>query len=117
MARPTLLTDELRGELEEALAAGTPVRIAAASVGVSRPTVYEWMRRGLVVRRPRLRLVDDELPPDHEEGDLPEEEKIERAVIASILKAATTDWRAAAWIAERRWPRGRDHVIHIERTE
>lgn len=40
MARPTLLTDEVREELEKALAAGAPVRIAAASAGVSTPTVY-----------------------------------------------------------------------------
>jgi hypothetical protein len=74
MARPTLLTDHVREELEDALATGVPVRIAAASVGVSRPTVYEWLRRGLVVRpRPRLRLVEDELP--REEEDLREKRR------------------------------------------
>jgi predicted DNA-binding transcriptional regulator AlpA len=103
MARPTLLTDEVREELEDALASGVPVRIAAASVGVSRPTVYKWISRGLVERRPKLRLVESESSAAEE---LPEEEKIERAVIGSILKAASGgDWRAAAWVAERRWPR------------
>jgi integrase len=41
MARPTLLTDEVREELEEALATGVPVRVAAASVERA-PTLREY---------------------------------------------------------------------------
>ncbi len=102
MARPSVLTPELRERIEVELADGIPVRIAAENAGISKSTLHAWISAGCVTRRPHLRLVESE--PSTEE-DLPEEEKIERAVIGSILKAASSDWRAAAWLAERRWPR------------
>ena len=103
VARPTLLTDQVREELEETLAAGTPVRIAAARMGISKSTLHSWIQRGLIDRRPRLRLVEDELPD--EEDDLAEEDaRIEAALVGAVMKAAREDWRAARWLLRNRWP-------------
>jgi hypothetical protein len=101
MGRPSSLTAERRETIEAALASGVPLSVAAASVGVSERTVNRWLEDGLVARR-RLVAVPE---PGGDSADLPGEGTIERAVIGSILKAAKTDWRAAAWLAERRWPR------------
>jgi hypothetical protein len=101
MGRPSSLTAERRETVEAALASGAPLSVAAASAGVSTRTVNRWLEDGLVARR-RLVAVPE---PNESATDLPGEETIERAVIGAILKAAKTDWRAAAWLAERRWPR------------
>ena len=108
MARPTLLDDALREELEATLAAGTPVRIAAESAGVSRSQLYEWLSRGLVERRPRLRLVEEESAnSDAVVVDDPAEEdaRIEAALVGACMKAASNgDWQAARWLLRNRWP-------------
>lgn len=113
VARPTLLTDEVREELEDALPVGTAVRIAAASVGVSRPTVYEWISRGLVERRPRLRLVEEETPhtigvsgEDAEEDPAEVGRRIERACLACLLRAIQNgDTRAAIFLLRAKFPK------------
>jgi hypothetical protein len=107
MGRPSLLTDELREQLEAALAGGTPIRIAAEGAGISRATLHSWIAQGLVARRPRLRLVDDDPDDDGEERDRdPEEDdaRIEAALVAAVMKASATDWRAARWLLRNRWP-------------
>ena len=108
MGRPTALTPEVREELEDALAAGVAVRIAAASVGVSRPTVYEWISRGLVERRPKLRLVAEPSSSLTEEAEDPAEigRRIERACVACLLKAVQNgDTRAAIFLLRAKFPR------------
>ena len=65
----TLLTDELRAEVERDLAAGTSVALTAARAGVSRRTLTRWLERGRVVRR-RLAVAKPralEPPPDEAE--------------------------------------------------
>ena len=41
--RPRQMTDDKINAVRELLAAGTPVKDAAAAVGVSVPTLYRWM--------------------------------------------------------------------------
>jgi hypothetical protein len=102
VARPSGFTDARRETIEATLATGAPLAVAASAAGVSKRTVSRWLENGAVARR-RLAAVPDPV----EEDELPEEEKIERAVIRTILAAAVqgNDWRAAAWLAERRWPK------------
>jgi hypothetical protein len=47
----TLLTDELRVELEQELASGTPITVTAQRLGVARRTLTRWLSNGKVVRR------------------------------------------------------------------
>jgi hypothetical protein len=51
MARPCLLTDELREWLERELDAGYPQSVAAQRVGIGRRTLERWLADGRV-RRP-----------------------------------------------------------------
>jgi hypothetical protein len=51
VARPSLLTDELRARAELELAAGTPVSVTAQRVGIGVRTLSRWIADGRVVRR------------------------------------------------------------------
>lgn len=44
--RPSLLTSDLADEICKAVANGLPIELAAELNGISRHTVYEWVRRG-----------------------------------------------------------------------
>jgi hypothetical protein len=101
VGRSTLLTDELRADVERELAAGVPVAVAAQRVGVGRRTLTRWLERGDVVRRPLAAApepvtevaLDDRLAP------------AEPGLVAVMFQAAQRgSWTAAAWILERRWP-------------
>jgi hypothetical protein len=83
-------------EVVEKLATGTTIRQAAHAVGVSPESVKRWLRDGVVVRR-QLRDVPDVRGID--EGDGPQTgEQVERAMVASIVKAAPIDRRTARFI-------------------
>jgi hypothetical protein len=95
MARPTKLTEERADDLAVLLGSGAPVEVAARSAGVSRRTLDRWLRQ-------------DELREGVERARASRPESIDalgeaRAVVL-ILRAALTDWRAAAWWLEHRHP-------------
>jgi hypothetical protein len=100
MARPQALTDERRDAIERALAAGAPLSVAAAAGDVSARSVSRWLGEGRVVRR-TLSAVPE---PDLSGGELVEDEQLQRALVASVLRASQHDWRAATWLLEKRWP-------------
>ena len=100
MPRPPALTDERRDAIERALAAGAPLSVAAAAGNVSSRSVSRWLGDGSVVRR-KLSGVPE---PDASAGGELDEEQLQRALVASVVRAAQHDWRAATWLLERRWP-------------
>jgi endogenous inhibitor of DNA gyrase (YacG/DUF329 family) len=50
---------------------------------------------------PRLRLVDADATAELD-GD--EDELLQGELVNAVLRAAQTDWRAARWLLETRWP-------------
>ena len=106
MARPSSLTDERREAAERALATGAPLSVAAAAADVSPRTLSRWLEDGLVVRRELVAVPEPGEPSAGGGGALREDDVgIERALVGAVLTAAKTDWRAATWLLERRWPR------------
>jgi hypothetical protein len=106
MSRRTLLTDELRAEIERELASGSAVAVSAQRAGVSRRTLTSWLSEGRVARR--------QLAAPDPEPELSLDEHLDQAepvLVAVILEAARRgNWRAAAWLLERgptsrRWMR------------
>jgi hypothetical protein len=104
MARPSVLTAERREVAERTLAQGAPLSVVAASAGVSPRTVSRWLAEGQIVRRD-LVAVPEPIEPAAGGALGDDDVGIERALVGSVLTAAKTDWRAATWLLERRWPR------------
>jgi len=100
MARPSKLTPEVQEKIARAIRAGNYPEVAARHAGIHPATYYRWMERGEL------------------EGDAPEDDpyrsfraEVERALadaeageVGLIIQSAKAgDWRAAAWLLERRF--------------
>ncbi len=115
MARPSKLTAEVSEKIVRAIRAGNYPEVAARHAGVHPSTYYRWMERGEL------------------EGSAPEDDpyrqfraEVERAIadaeaaeVGLVIKAARDgDWRAAAWLLERRfsdrWGRGERPVAEAD---
>jgi len=77
--------------------AGNYLEVAAIAANVHRTTVHRWLRLGREQRRGKYRRFLDAV-----EKALADAEARDVALIA---KAASEDWRAAAWRLERKAPR------------
>jgi hypothetical protein len=88
MARITKRTDERVERILDALSNGQTRRVAAACGGVSDDTLRRWIQ------------ADTELSLRVSAA----ESQAQIALVACIRNAADHDWRAAAWLLERRDP-------------
>jgi len=79
-------TDRTIGILLKAIESGVSIESACAIAGIHRSTWYEWRDR------PELQLQISQAIA-----------KAEAALLATIRTAGITDWRASAWILERRY--------------
>lgn len=95
MARPTDCTPELTAALCAELKLGMSIRAACQHVGIDDSTYRKWMMRGDDGEEPfvTFRTAATQAKSDGV-----------RALVVTVRKAATSDWRAAAWILERREP-------------
>jgi hypothetical protein len=80
-------TDKTVTALLKAIESGLTIDAACRLVGIHRSTWYEWREQ------PELQSAISQAMA-----------KAEAALLATIKTAGQTDWRAAAWILERRWP-------------
>ena len=95
MPRPTKLTPKLQERIAGFVRAGAYVETAAAAAGVSKVTLYAWLKRGAAGEGPFAAFAEaiEEAQALAEMRDL-----------ALIGKAAETEWAAAAWRLERKFP-------------
>jgi hypothetical protein len=91
----TKLTPELQEKVLLHLRIGSYVETAAACAGIHKDTFYEWMKKGARGIKPYNAFAEavNRAVAESESRDL-----------ATILKAASTQWQAAAWRLERRFP-------------
>ncbi len=96
----TALTPELIEQIARLIQAGNYREVAAASVGIARQTLFEWLRRGAHGEKPYV-----DLAVAIEKADAQSEVRD----VVVIGKAAELQWQAAAWRLERknfrRWGR------------
>ena len=97
MPRPTKLNAKRAQQICDYVAQGHTREVAAQACGIVSTTLYRWMKRG-------------ERQPDGPYGEFCRalkraDLKAELACLRQIKEAAQNgDWRAAAWMLERRYP-------------
>ena len=95
MARPTKLTLEIQERLIEALSDGNHIETSCEFAGIEASTYYRWMDWGKKGRKEFVEFCKSI------------QSAIARAEIASVSRirfAEERDWKAAAWMLERRHP-------------
>lgn len=95
--RPTLLNPTRQAALLETIEQGMPLKQAAAMAGMSYDTLNNWQNRG----------ENESAPPEYRQFCqlLRHSQDVAMQVhFSSICDAAKRDWRAAAWMRERRYP-------------
>lgn len=123
--RPTKISKSLIDEFSRVIKAGNYIETAAAYVGISKNTVYDWLRRG-AREKERLEKNPRAKPKKSEALFVEFSDAVEKALaaaevrdVAIIGKAAETQWQAAAWRLERkfrdRW--GRNDFKDQEKLE
>jgi transposase len=95
MSRKSKLTPEAQEKILRHLRIGAYVETAAAAAGISRDTFDNWLKRGAEGKAPYAAFAEavDQAVAESEARDL-----------ATILAASKTQWQAAAWRLERRFP-------------
>ena len=94
--RPSLLSRDVRDRLLAAIRTGATRRAAAASAGIGLATFHRWLERGQHARSGEYR--------DFRDAVRQADAHAEYVLLRRIARASRTDWRAAAWILERRFP-------------
>jgi transposase len=96
--RPSKLSSDAIAQLEQLIRAGTTIDVAAAAIGVSRSTIYGWLKQGEKARPgTAARTLRDRVEQARAES--------ESLLVARVGQAAAKgSWQAAAWLLERRWP-------------
>jgi len=105
-----MLTPELQKQIVKALKDGAYIETAAASVGIHRSTLHDWLRRGARERR-RLSKSKRARPKKREAPFVAFSDTIQRVMadselddLRTIKKASKRHWQAAAWRLERKYP-------------
>ena len=96
MPRPKLDT-ALTQRLVDLIRAGNYLEVAATAAGIHRSTLHRWLRHGRSQKRGRYHKFLNQVEKAQAES--------ESRDVAIIAKAASDDWKAAAWRLERKQPR------------
>jgi hypothetical protein len=99
MVRPTKFTAETVKVVLAGIRAGLPYRLSAEAAGIHYDTFNEWVQG----RFPRG--ADKDLKAAFPDRLTRARGESAARLTALISTAASTDWRAAAWLLERRFPK------------
>lgn len=101
--------DKCAPKIVEAVRRGSSYRMACNIAGINESTFYMWMKKGQTA--PHGKFVEfrtNVLQAEAENGD---------RMLALIQDHAVKDWKAAAWVLERRHGFVKDGRIESEQTE
>lgn len=124
MGRHSLLTDETEERIVSAVRGGAYLDDASAYAGISRHTLFSWLRQG---RAAAERLDEGETLSDREERLLNFLNAVEKARADASIRnlmviqqaAQEGNWQASAWYLERTNPKkwGRHETVEITGAE
>ena len=92
MGRRSKLTPELQDKICGLIRGGNYLHHAAAACGIGNSTLSEWIRKGEDGKKPYAAFA--EAVAEARGASV-------AALVLTIKKAATDDWRAANWLLER----------------
>ena len=107
--RKSKFTTPVKDRIIEALRAGTTYEIAAQYAGISRSTLFEWIKKGEKEEDTAYRTFYDNIKKAEAEGAV--------VHLGTIAQASAKDWKAAAWILERRHGYSKEVVMKVEEQE
>ena len=94
--RPTKLTPEVQDIIVDGINAGLTLGLTCARAGVARSTFYGWLEKGEAAKSGALMEFSDTVSRARADSAL--------RLVSQITLQAPTDWRAAAFLLERRFP-------------
>lgn len=94
MGRPDKLTPEIQDRIVQYIRVGAFVETAASAAGISKVTLYDWMRRGSRQKHGKFKDFLNAIEQAFSEATI--------ADLARISSATDKDWRAAAYRLEKR---------------
>lgn len=96
--RPTALTPAVEERIILAVRRGNYIETAAAFAGISKDSLYEWLKRGAREPDSAYAAFSDALEKALAEAEMSDLARIEKAAVEGT-------WQAAAWRLERRNPK------------
>lgn len=93
--RKTKFSPQLGKAILEALSKGASIQMACDYAGIGRSTYYSWKNKGEAQKSGQLKTFVDDVARASAQGGVHH--------LGRIYEASERDWRASAWILERRW--------------
>src|SRR5579862_9343198 len=94
--RPSKLTPENAQRVLDCIRAGNYLETAAAYAGISKSSLFSYLRRGNRQRRGKYRDFLEAVERALAESEIRD--------VLTVERASKTDWKAAAWRLERKFP-------------
>lgn len=98
--RPTKLDASRSARIVALIRAGNYIETAAAEAGISATTFREWLKRGRRDSEAGKQTEFSKFADDIEQAQAASE----AILVTGLATAAKKDWRAAAFLLERKWP-------------
>ena len=96
MARPTKLTPDVQEAIVDGINAGLTFRLSCARAGLDPATFYRWLEKGETAKSGVYSEFCDTVSRAKADSAM--------RLVSQITLQAPTDWRAAAFMLERRFP-------------
>ena len=95
IGRKTILSSDLQDEVVKRIRAGNYIKVACQAVGIGVSTYFEWLKKGEEGKQPYAEFT---------EAIKKAESEAHVNYVAIVASHAPTQWQAAAWWLERRFP-------------
>lgn len=133
MSTPSKLTKDSASKIIGAIHVGCVLDTAVLSAGIARSTLGKWLRRGVTDLNNGKRTIAAKFKNDFDAAvavaQVSVTKVIHKAAIGTkaveateetkAVEAVKPDWKAAAWLAERRWPEiyARRQILSLTRDD
>ena len=104
--RPSKFTKDRKERIVQAIQAGCTYEMAADYAGITRSTLWNWLKKGEDPKQKSYCTFLDQVKKAEVEGAM--------VHLGTIAQASQKDWKASAWMLERRHGYSRDGIQRKE---